>query len=467
MDRRVVFAINGILIDLGGEALRDRLGKTIPLRRQSFAVLQYLIEHADRLVTKEELMAAVWPDTAVTDDSLVQCIHEIRRALGDGRQTFIRTVPRRGYRLGLQADRVVAEGRVHDSNSVRPVVAIGLRRLHVFNIAALSLGALLLAAATAALWLSPGTLETTIASDGSLSGRVPLFASAEDPRKPLADLKPALAVKLRSHPALTAPAVEATDIRADDALQVGLDYLRRDTEEDTLKAIAAFERARDIDPHYGRAYAAMAAAQMRMVRSGWRTTSAAGLDEAYSSLRWNLARALERPTSLAYSVAAEWALETGRIDESFGFIDKANGAAPNDPDVLVSKAHILNASGRAKDAETTLRLAMRLDAGFSPAALRALSVSQFQQGKYADAIESVERIKAQGAANTGDYITLTASFGQLGRTDDVKAAIDAYNALALATDSDPISVQEAQWRWHGNILGYLPPLYRTVGGGPP
>src|SRR5262245_32415236 len=122
MDNRVVFAINGILIDLGQEALRDRLGGTLPLRRQSFVVPRYLVEHADRVVTKEELMAAVWPDTAVTDDSLVQCIHEIRRALGDDRQAFISTVPRRGYRLALQPHEVVAAGWIADPNASKPVL---------------------------------------------------------------------------------------------------------------------------------------------------------------------------------------------------------------------------------------------------------------------------------------------------------------------------------------------------------
>jgi predicted ATPase len=49
------------------------------------------------LVDKQELMRAVWPDTFVTDDSLVQCIVELRRALDDRDQQLFKTVPRRGY----------------------------------------------------------------------------------------------------------------------------------------------------------------------------------------------------------------------------------------------------------------------------------------------------------------------------------------------------------------------------------
>src|SRR5205807_2117312 len=50
-----------------------------------------------RLISKRELIEALWPDTAVTDDSLVQCLGEVRRALGDEAQQIIKTVPRRGY----------------------------------------------------------------------------------------------------------------------------------------------------------------------------------------------------------------------------------------------------------------------------------------------------------------------------------------------------------------------------------
>jgi len=69
----------------------------IKLRPKSFEVLKYLAENGGRLVTKDELIEAVWTDTAVTDDSLVQCLKDIRRALDDNGQAFIKTVPRRGY----------------------------------------------------------------------------------------------------------------------------------------------------------------------------------------------------------------------------------------------------------------------------------------------------------------------------------------------------------------------------------
>jgi adenylate cyclase len=80
-----------------GALLRD--GEEIALRPKTFAVLQYLIENRGRLVSKEELFGAVWPNLVVTDDALVQCVGELRRALGDDGARLIRTIPRRGYRF--------------------------------------------------------------------------------------------------------------------------------------------------------------------------------------------------------------------------------------------------------------------------------------------------------------------------------------------------------------------------------
>lgn len=102
MDTHVRPALHfaGVEIDVrDGRLLRD--GHEEHLRQKTFQVLLYLIEHRGRIVSKEELMAKVWPDTAVTDDAVVQCIVDLRRALGDDARNprFIRTVPKRGYRF--------------------------------------------------------------------------------------------------------------------------------------------------------------------------------------------------------------------------------------------------------------------------------------------------------------------------------------------------------------------------------
>jgi predicted ATPase/DNA-binding winged helix-turn-helix (wHTH) protein len=82
------------------DVVRGRLlkaGEEIKLRPKVYKTLKYLVERPGQLVGKPELMQAVWPDSFVTDDSLVQCTLELRRALDDRSQELLKTVPRRGY----------------------------------------------------------------------------------------------------------------------------------------------------------------------------------------------------------------------------------------------------------------------------------------------------------------------------------------------------------------------------------
>ena len=72
-------------------------GAVLPLRPKTFDVLVYLVQHPGRLVPKAELIDSVWQSVNVTENSLVQCIKEIRQALGDDTQTKVETVSKRGY----------------------------------------------------------------------------------------------------------------------------------------------------------------------------------------------------------------------------------------------------------------------------------------------------------------------------------------------------------------------------------
>jgi DNA-binding winged helix-turn-helix (wHTH) protein len=74
-----------------------KAGEEIKLRPKVYETLKYLVEHPGQLIGKQELMQAVWPDSFITDDSLVQCTLELRRALYDRSQQLLKTVPRRGY----------------------------------------------------------------------------------------------------------------------------------------------------------------------------------------------------------------------------------------------------------------------------------------------------------------------------------------------------------------------------------
>src|ERR1700739_311495 len=85
-------------LDLARGCLRTG-EEEIALRPKAFEMLRYLAENAGRLISKDELYQAVWPDVIVSDDSIAQCIRELREKLRDDNHSLIKTVSRRGYLL--------------------------------------------------------------------------------------------------------------------------------------------------------------------------------------------------------------------------------------------------------------------------------------------------------------------------------------------------------------------------------
>lgn len=75
----------------------ERAGTPVRIRPKTYALLTCLAARPDCVITKDELLAAVWPGIFVSDDTLTQTVRDLRRALGDGAGDVLRTVPGRGY----------------------------------------------------------------------------------------------------------------------------------------------------------------------------------------------------------------------------------------------------------------------------------------------------------------------------------------------------------------------------------
>jgi DNA-binding winged helix-turn-helix (wHTH) protein/tetratricopeptide (TPR) repeat protein/TolB-like protein len=106
-DQMLCFA--GFELDERRAELRGSDGIPIKLRPKSFDLLLVLANNSGRVVDKQELMAAVWPKIHVADDSLFQCIRELRVALGDEQRQLIRVVSGRGYMLEAEVKGPPAE----------------------------------------------------------------------------------------------------------------------------------------------------------------------------------------------------------------------------------------------------------------------------------------------------------------------------------------------------------------------
>jgi adenylate cyclase len=240
--------------------------------------------------------------------------------------------------------------------------------------------------------------------------------------------------------------------QAYDAFLQGWEHYRQQTPEDTAKAIAFLKQAITFDPGYGRAYAALVAAHWRIVSLHWQIAVGVEWLRAYEQLNANLAKALEHPSPLAYSVSAEWLTRQGRSEEALAQIDRALALAPNEADIHVSKARNLNVIGRAEEAEKSIRLAMRLNPHHGPDYLVVLGQALLHQQRYAEAVGFMERAVDLQPGNRQHYVTLAIIYGQLGRTEDARRMVDKYGAID--PQSPPLTVQDVSFWWYGNIFEY-------------
>jgi class 3 adenylate cyclase/tetratricopeptide (TPR) repeat protein len=104
------YQFGSFTLDLELEALLVSDGGEMPLRPKSFTLLRLLVENAGRILSRDAIMEALWPNVFVTDDNVTQCIHDIRGALGAEAHPMLRTLFRRGYLFTADVVAVPAAG---------------------------------------------------------------------------------------------------------------------------------------------------------------------------------------------------------------------------------------------------------------------------------------------------------------------------------------------------------------------
>jgi DNA-binding winged helix-turn-helix (wHTH) protein len=84
-----------------------REGEIVPLAPKAVDALHALLDQWGRVVDKDKLMKLVWPDTTVEEVGLARNVSMLRKALGDAGETYIETIPKRGYRFVAQVPETV------------------------------------------------------------------------------------------------------------------------------------------------------------------------------------------------------------------------------------------------------------------------------------------------------------------------------------------------------------------------
>ncbi|MEP7213037.1 MAG: winged helix-turn-helix domain-containing protein [Acidobacteriota bacterium] len=102
-----IYEFGRFRLDVGERRLARRDGSVSgSLPEKAFLTLVHLVRNSGMLVTKDELLTAVWPDAIVEENNLGKAVHAIRHVLGETNQTFIETIPKHGYRFVADVSRV-------------------------------------------------------------------------------------------------------------------------------------------------------------------------------------------------------------------------------------------------------------------------------------------------------------------------------------------------------------------------
>ena len=226
-------------------------------------------------------------------------------------------------------------------------------------------------------------------------------------------------------------AEKGTDnVEAYDAFLRGWIHYLRETPYDLVRAIESFKKAIELDPNYGRAYAALALAYCM---GSWvpgvdKGLEASGVKFAESRLRARqyVKRAMKNPTSTAHHVNALFNLWWRQHDVALSELERALALDPNNPSSNSGMGNALYFSGKPKEAVDFTKRAMRLDPHNSGAYLSQLGNAQFCMGNLEEAATLFERGRRLKPEIWAGEPWLISIHGLLGREKEARLGLDTF-----------------------------------------
>jgi adenylate cyclase len=457
-------------------------GQEASLRPKSFEVLRYLVGNPGRLIPKDVLIAAVWPDTTVTDESLTNCIAEVRRAIGDRDQTVVKTVPRRGYIFTAEvaaqepADRRAGPGAALERPLPdKPSIAVlaftnmsGDPGQEYFSdgitediITELSRFSELLVIARNSTFTYKGkavdvrqigrelgvryVLEGSIRRDGDrvrISAQLVDAATgahrwAERYDRGLQD-----ALSVQDEVARQIVAVLAVHVRKVEAERIlakppavwqAYDYYLRAVDSVTayhasyekealFRGRRLLRRALAIDPTYARAQAVLSSCYMSQWVHRWDDDCpwTEALDRSYQAARESVRLAPDLPEA---HVALGQALTFLRQHEAaVAAVERATALNPNLTSFRFAYTYIL--AGEAARAAQLLEIHMRLDPFYEPNAPMALGFAYNMLARYGEALPLLQEAVSRAPDMAHGRYTLATTYARLGKLDEARTEVE-------------------------------------------
>jgi adenylate cyclase len=239
--------------------------------------------------------------------------------------------------------------------------------------------------------------------------------------------------------------------QAYDVFLKGWQHYLLQTPEDFRAAIDYFKKTIDLDPNYGRAYAALAATYWETYTRYWGLIlGLRGTHDARVQAEQFLEKAMREPTPLAHQVASAMRLQSQQHDEAIAEAKLAIAGDPNDADGYIALANVLSFTGRAKEALELVERAIRLNPHYPPHYLYQLGLAQFSMNRLDDAAASLQRALALNRDDHWSQRLLLATYGLLGRRVDAAKLLDAIKGReqrGLFASRDPLTVTAITF-WH-------------------
>ena len=234
----------------------------------------------------------------------------------------------------------------------------------------------------------------------------------------------ALAVKLTGSEKELGGQKGTDNAAAYDEFLRGWGHYLRFTPEDFSKAVTSFEKAIELDPNYGRAYAALALVHWT---GGTNPSLLRGLGIVLEEARLRsgeyLQKAMKQPTSIAYDVSSQMYLYRRQHKEAISELERALFLDPNDPSCLASMGWTLIMAGRPKEAIEYINRGMRLDPHNPSRYLALLGMAHFCLGKLQEAASLSEKALRLNPENVGMGFQVAAFYGLLGRDQEARATL--------------------------------------------
>jgi TolB-like protein/Flp pilus assembly protein TadD len=470
----------------------ERNGEKHAVEPQVFDLLVYLIEHRNRVVTRDELLDNLWNGRIVSDSAINARLKEARKAIGDDgkKQNVIKTVHRRGYQFIADistspeiAHELTARIPPDPSFSEKPSVAVlpfenlgqesdsdyfadgltrdintNLCRYHELMVIdwhsafeyrdahastenfARQIGVQYLASgsirrADNRIRISAQLIE---AATGKMIWADNLERAYDDILLLEDEIATRIAVNLVSHiedESIARVARKPSDsMSAFDCVLQARQYQLSYDQDEISAARILLERAIELDPLYAAAYACHAHTHTRESETEWCVSRFETLKQAVELSR--KAVALDEFDSFAH-MALGWAyMNQEKFELAEVHIDRAIDCNPNDYDAYCIKCWLLAFTGDAAEATVCGARALQLNPLAPDECLKAITIARYTNGEYASAFEMLERIEDPDDQSEA---LRAACLAQLGRDSE------ARRAAARAVEMGGKYIQRQDW----------------------